>query len=169
MGVDLHLLNVISDISIHVCVMFVFLTGFFFYISSNIESIVVKRQLKILAYSSNIQKLNMNQNIKDLIIKKLREKNEKEESDEINKNNKVIIKRSIYICIFVIFIGIAINLGLYYIPIYKLDIIRIIYYNIFSLIFVFITELIFIYMIAQNVDIINPTEIYNYIINNILE
>ena len=170
MGVDLHLLNVISDISIHTCIMFVFLTGFFFYISSNIEANVVKRQLKILAYGTNIQKLNLNKNIKTILIKKLKEKNKKVvEDDSIDKNNKNIINRSIYISIFVIFIGIIINIILYHVSNYKLDLTRILYYNIFTMVFVFITELMFIYIIAQNVNIINPTEIYKYIINNILE
>lgn len=158
-----HLLSQISDISIHSAIMVIFLTLFFFTISIRLERHVAREQLKNLAetyinyYIIRLSIQNITPEQKQILINKI--KNRPMDDTIKKENDKIFIRGMLFITIVTV-LTIVINIILYMLS-SNLDILKIIFNNLISIMFVAVIEFIFIFFVGKNVNIIKTSKITN--------
>lgn len=167
-----HLIHQISDISIHVTIMVVFLTIFFFTISVRIEKNVAKEQMtkisKVYTEKYIVKEIlgGISQESKDNLIDSL----SNDYDDETNENNKKIMITGLIFLTIVSGLTLILNIVLYQLS-KRLDIGNIIIHNLIAILFIGLMEFIFIFFIGKNVDIIQSswinTEVYKIFIKNL--
>lgn len=167
----------IANILIHVCVMALFLTIFFFTIAAYQEGQIVENQINFILddFIGGTFK-GINKSDKDLIKYYLDEKldaahqNLKNEDERVKKQNDSIMKKAFtflgilasIIAVLVIFLGFYFKWENFYI--------RYLFFSaLFSLFFVAITETSFLFLIAKEYYSVDPNKIKQRIISDLFK
>lgn len=167
----------IADILIHVCVMALFLTTFFFTIAAYQEGQIVEKQINFILddfIGGTFEGLNKSD--KDYIKNDINEKldkaheNLKDEDERVKKQNDATVKKALtFVGILAgIIIVIVTFLGFYFKwePFY----IRYLFFSsLTSLVFVAIAETSFLFLIAKGYYSVDPNKIKQKIINDLIK
>lgn len=159
--------NGICNILVALTIFSVFLSIFYFTYASNVENQILNIQIKNLTdnLTSNIKDFNIDT---DSLLKIINDTKlpdlSKEDNDVMNINSQLIKKALLMFGIFS-FITIFITIIICYI--YKINIINIIKINIILLIFVALTEIFFLNIIAKSYRSLDPNVVKKNFINNL--
>lgn len=167
----------IANILVHVGVMALFLTTFFFTIAAYQEGQIVEKQINfILNDFIGGSFKGINDSDKDVIKYYLDQKldtarkNLKDEDEKVKKQNDATIKKALtfvgilagIIAVLVLFLGFYFKWDTFYIR-------YLFFSSLFSLIFVAITETAFLFLIAKGYYSVDPNKIKQRIIYNLLK
>ena len=167
----------ISNIFIHVAVMSLFLTIFFFTIAANQEKNIVEKQINFIVdeFIGNIL-FPLDNSLKEYIKRKINSKLEdakndlKDQDKKVNvQNNKIIKKAFTFALIFLIIVIFIVGITSFYYKWPSHYIYYLIYSNIITLIFVAITETAFLFLIAKEYYSVDPNKIKLKILDKLLE
>lgn len=167
----------IANILVHVGVMALFLTTFFFTIAAYQEGQIVEKQINFILndFIGGTFK-GINDSDKDVIKYYLNQKldtahkNLKDEDEKVKKQNDATIKKALtfvgilagIIAVLVLFLGFYFKWDAFYIK-------YLFFSSLFSLIFVAITETAFLFLIAKGYYSVDPNKIKQRIIDNLLK
>lgn len=167
----------IANILVHVGVMAIFLTTFFFTIAAYQEGQIVEKQINFIIndfIGGTFKGINDSDKdvIKYYLDKKLdtAHKNLKDEDEKVKKQNDSTIKKALtfvgilvgIIAVLVLFLGFYFKWETFYIR-------YLFFSSLFSLIFVAITETTFLFLIAKGYYSVDPNKIKQRIIDNLLK
>tara|TARA_E500000178_G_C16976351_1_gene733535 strand:- start:1140 stop:1661 length:522 start_codon:yes stop_codon:yes gene_type:complete len=163
------------NIIIHIAIMAIFLTLFYFTVAVHFEKKIVKKQVDFIIDDvigntfkplSTSRREYINTQIKQAI-----NKNDlsKLDGDTVNNNNKIIKNAAIYMSIlFGILLLIIILLILYFKHWKNKETLKyFLYSGLYTLLFIFIMELLFLFLIAQNYLSADPIKIKSTILKNL--
>jgi predicted PurR-regulated permease PerM len=166
----------IVNIIVHVAVMIIFLTFFFFTIAAHQEQTITKNQLDFLLNDSIKNQLSaLPTDIKNKIKKQLStslNKNKDElikQGKEVSKKNQALFDYMVKLVIIIVISVVIIVIVSYFYFKWNISNLRYILTSAgVTLIFVAITETIFLYLIPTNYLAVDPNQVKYKIVNKIL-
>lgn len=164
-----------TNILLHVLIMFSFLTIFFFTVGNKIEADIVKKQVNFLIndlIGNTFSVLNTSEknNIKSKLDTLFNTNNFRLQDEKVSNNNKKIFNEAIYslIIFVVIVLLIILIIGLY--NKWSKHMIGIfINISVFTLIFIAIAEISFMFLIASNYISTDPNKIKEKILDELFK
>lgn len=166
----------ITNILVHVVVMTIFLTIFFFTIASHQEKNITESQINFLLNDSIKDEISaLPDNIKDKLKKHIddsleQNKNKLDEEDKaVSNRNKKLTEHMTNLIFIIIVVSSLLFFFAYYYFKWDLSILRSIFTSaIVTLFFVAITEITFLFLIPSNYLAIDPNKVKYKIVNKIL-
>jgi len=157
----------ICNILVALTIFSIFLSIFYFTYASNIENQILNIQIKNLIdnLTSNIKDFNIDTNYLLNLIKNAKLPDLSKEDQDVTNSNSELIKKSLLMFGLFSLVTIIIIIILCYV--YKIDIIYILKINFILLIFVAITEIFFLNIIAKSYRSVDPNLIKKNFINNL--
>jgi len=154
-----------TNILIHVLIMSIFLTIFFFTVAKNVEKDIVKEQIRYVLddFIGNTFKgldSSQKQYIKKQINEKLNTDSLKESDKKVQEQNKIIFNKSLVFLAVIVSILFFIIFALYLIYRFDIKYIKLLGISaLISLIFVAVTETSFLLLIAKSYLSADPNQI----------
>lgn len=165
----------IVNIIVHVAVMIIFLTFFFFTVAAHQEQTITKNQLDFLLNDIKNQFSALPTDVKNKIKKQLSSslnKNKDElikQDKEVSKKNQALFDYMVKLVIIIVISVVIIVIVSYFYFKWNMSNLRYILTSAgITLIFVAITETIFLYLIPSNYLAIDPNQVKYKIVNKIL-
>jgi len=168
---DIFSIKGISNLLVGVTIFSIFLGIFYFTYASNIENDILKIQVKKLvdSFTNDLNKLNIrdvNSKIYNIIDNFTVPDMSEEDKKVKDNNNALMIKSAKLFGIFAIFSIFFITVMFF---IYKIDLKNILITNCIILIFVAITEIFFLNMVAKRYNSLDTNSIKKTIVENIID
>ena len=154
-----------TNILIHVLIMSIFLTIFFFTVAKNVEKDIVKEQIRYVLddfIGNSFKGLDSSQKqyIKKQINEKLNTDSLKESDKKVQEQNKIIFNKSLVFLAVIVSILFFIIFALYLIYRFDIKYIKLLGISaLISLIFVAVTETSFLLLIAKSYLSADPNQI----------
>lgn len=164
-----------TNILLHVLIMFSFLTIFFFTVGNKIEGDIVKKQVNFLindliGNTFNVLSTTEKNNIKSKLDTLFNKDSFKQQDEQVSNNNKKIFNEAIYsLVIFVVIILILILIIGLHNKWSKKMLSIFINISIFTLIFIAIAEISFMFLIASNYISTDPNKIKEKILDELFK
>ena len=159
--------NGICNILVSLTIFSAFLSIFYFTYASYIENQILNNQIKILVdnLTYNIKDFNIDTNYLLKIINETKLPDLSKEDNEVTNTNAQLIKKALLI--FGIFSLISLIIIFIICYVYKVNIKQILKNNFILLVFVAITEIFFLNVIAKSYRSVDPNVIKKNFINNL--
>ena len=159
--------NGVCNLLVSLTIFSVFLIIFYFTYASYIENQILNNQIKILVdnLTYNIKDFNIDTNYLLKIINETKLPDLSKEDNEVTNTNAQLIKKALLI--FGIFSLISLIIIFIICYVYKVNIKQILKNNFILLVFVAITEIFFLNVIAKSYRSVDPNVIKKNFINNL--